>query len=63
MPGCCNALIGRWICAQYLEQPVAPVTVHKSIYYKLLFDKCTTVLLHTGHDKKVKQLYMQLCTP
>jgi len=57
MPGCCDALIGRWICAQYLEQPVAPVTVHESIYYKLLTDKCMIVLLHTGDDKKVKQLF------
>jgi len=51
MPGCCDALIRRWVCAQYLEQPVAAVTVHKSIYYKLLIDKCMTVLLHTGDDK------------
>jgi hypothetical protein len=57
MPGCCDTLIGRWISAQYLEQPVAQVTVHKSVYYKLLIDKCTTVLLHTGDDKKVKQLF------
>jgi len=57
MPGCCGTLIGRWICAKYLEQPVAPVTVHISVYYILLIDKCTTVLLHTGNDKKVKQLF------
>jgi len=63
MSGCCDALIGRWICAKYLKQPVAPVTVHISIYYILLIDKCTTVLLHTGNDKRLNNCFMQLCTP
>jgi len=39
------------------NQQAAPVTVHKSIFCKSHIDKFTAVLLRTGDDEKVKQLF------
>ena len=38
----------------------APITVHRSIYYKSHTDKFMAVLLHTRDDKKVKYLYYSI---
>jgi len=36
---------------------VAPITEHKSIYYKSHTDEFTTVLVHTGDDTNIKLLF------
>ena len=44
---------GRWFECVHGKK-AAPITVHKSIYYKSHTDEFTTLLVHTGDDTDVK---------
>ena len=47
---------GRWFeCVHGTD--VAPINVHKSVYYKSHTDEFTIVLVHTGDGRNFKRLF------
>lgn len=49
--------VGLNVLWTHSNQQDAPITIHKSIYYKSHNDEFMTVLLHSGDDKRIEQLF------